>query len=57
MLGFADLLRSVLELSNCQIIISTHDEGVFRILERKLDNKFYSSCFVRLPDDYRVPSE
>lgn len=57
MLGFADLLRSVLELSNCQIIISTHDERVFRILERKLDNKFYSSCFIRLPDDYRVPSK
>ncbi len=53
MLGFADLLRSVLELSNCQIVISTHDERVFRILERKLNSKFYSSCFVRLPDDYR----
>lgn len=56
MLGFADLIRSVLELSNCQIIISTHDERVFRILERKLDRNFYSSCFVRLPDAIKVSS-
>jgi len=48
-LGFADLLRSVLENYNCQIVISTHDEKVFRILERKLNSDYYSSCFINLP--------
>lgn len=35
-LGFADLIRSLLENSKCQIIMSTHDETIFKILQRKL---------------------
>lgn len=53
-LGFADLIRSILELSDCQIVMSTHDEKVFRILERKLNNEYYSSCFIRLPESRAV---
>lgn len=48
-LGFADLIRSLLENSKCQIIMSTHDETIFKILQRKLDNRYYSSCFIELP--------
>ena len=48
-LGFADLIRSLLESSKCQIVMSTHDETVFRILKRKLNREYYSSCFIELP--------
>lgn len=53
-LGFADLIRSILELSDCQIIMSTHDEKIFEILERKLSDEYYSSCFIRLPESKAV---
>lgn len=53
-LGFADLMRSILETSNFQIIISTHDEKVYRILERKLNPKYYKSCFICLPEDKNI---
>lgn len=56
-LGFADLIRSVLEKHDGQIVVSTHDEKVFRILERKLDSKYYSSCFIRLPECEAVTRE
>lgn len=48
-LGFADMIRSILETIDCQIIMSTHDEKIFGILERKLSDQYYSSCFIRLP--------
>ena len=47
-LGFTDLIRSILETNDCQIIMSTHDEKIFRILERKLNSDYYSSCFIQL---------
>lgn len=50
-LGFSDLLRSVMEVHDCQIVLTTHDEKVFQILERKLSNKYYSSKFIKLPED------
>lgn len=56
-LGFADLLRSVLEAYDCQIIIATHDDKVFNILERKLNNEYYNSKFIRLPEDCVVLKE
>ncbi|NBI87671.1 hypothetical protein D3Z47_16270 [Lachnospiraceae bacterium] len=53
-LGFIDLLRSIFETNDCQIIMSTHDEKVFRLLERKLNPGYYSSCFIRLPEDKAI---
>lgn len=47
-LGFADLIRCLLENIKCQIVMSIHDETVFKILKRKLDKKYYSSCFIEL---------
>lgn len=49
-LGFADLMRSLIDNSNWQIVISTHDEKIFRILQRKLSGEYYSSCFLKLPN-------
>lgn len=56
-LGFADLLRSVLEAYDCQIVIATHDDKVFNLLERKLSNEYYKSKFIRLPEDCIVLEE
>lgn len=53
-LGFTDLIRSILETIDCQIIMSTHDEKIFKILERKLNSDYYSSCFIRLPESDAV---
>ena len=50
-LGFSDLLRSVMEVQDCQIILTTHDDKVFQILQRKLSNEYYSSKFIKLPED------
>lgn len=49
-LGFADLIRSILELTDYQIIMSTHDEKVFRILQRKLNQDYYPAKFIRLEE-------
>ncbi|NFN19878.1 hypothetical protein FDB52_16170 [Clostridium botulinum] len=56
-LGFADLLRSVLEAYDCQIVIATHDEKVFNVLQRKLSNEYYNSKFIRLPEDCVILKE
>ena len=53
-LGFTDLIRSILETNDCQIIMYTHDEKIFKILERKLNSDYYSSCFRRLPESDAV---
>ena len=50
-LGFVDLIRSILESTDYQIIMSTHDEKAFRILQRKLSDAYYSSQFIRLGED------
>ena len=52
-LGFADLIRSILESTNYQIIMSTHDEKVFQILQRKLSKDYYSARFIRLEEEDR----
>lgn len=47
-LGFADMIRSIMESMDCQIIMSTHDRKVYNILSRKLDDQYYGSCFIDL---------
>lgn len=56
-LGFADLLRSVLEAYDCQIVIATHDKKVFNVLQRKLNDEYYNSKFIRLPEDCVILKE
>lgn len=45
-LGFADLMRSIIEKSQKQIVITTHDETVYQIFRRKLPPEIYSSRFI-----------
>lgn len=45
-LGFADLIRSILENSEKQIIITTHDETVYQIFRRKIPPEKYKSRFI-----------
>lgn len=52
-LGFADLLRSILEVANKQIIITTHDETVFQIIRRKLPSEYYRTRYIALQEEFR----
>lgn len=52
-LGFADLMRSMLESTNCQIVMSTHDEKILNILQRKLDSEYYRAKFLYLPEEVK----
>ena len=45
-LGFADLIRSILEKSEKQIIITTHDETVYQIFRRKIPPEKYKARFI-----------
>lgn len=47
-LGFSDMIRSIIESMDCQIIMSTHDRKIYNIMRRKLDDQYYSSCFIDL---------
>lgn len=46
-LGFVDLLRTMVSKYGWQIIISTHDEVLFNILNKKISSKFYKSKFIK----------
>ncbi len=48
MLGFADLIRSIIESTDCQIVMTTHDPKVLGIMQRKLDPAYHSSRFIEL---------
>lgn len=45
-LGFVDLLRTIVSKYGWQVIISTHDEVLFNILRKKISSKFYKSKFI-----------
>lgn len=53
-LGFSDMIRSILESVDCQIIMSTHDRKIYNILRRKLDSQYYSSCFINLTENDKI---
>lgn len=53
MLGFSDMIRSIIESTDCQIIMSTHDRKIYNILRRKLDDQYYSSCFIDLVENIK----
>ena len=54
MLGFSDMIRSIIESMDCQIIMSTHDRKIYNILRRKLDDQYYSSCFINLTENDKI---
>lgn len=53
-LGFTDMIRSILEKQDCQIIMSTHDEKVYQIMKRKLDTDYYNTSFIQLENSEKV---
>lgn len=46
-LAFIDLLRTIISTSGWQIIISTHDESLFDLLQNKLSSEYYNSKFIK----------
>lgn len=47
-LAMIDLLRSICLRFNKQLIISTHDENFFRLLQRKIPTEIFGSKFLQL---------
>lgn len=44
--GFVDLLRNILENTDRQIIISTHEERIFGLMKRKMPEENYPTCYI-----------
>lgn len=44
--GFVDLLRNILENTDRQLIISTHEERVFGLIKRKMPEESYSVRYI-----------
>lgn len=47
-LSFIDLVRTITEQLDMQIIMSTHDERFFNLLKRKMPENYYKSKFIEL---------
>ncbi|NIK24979.1 AAA family ATPase [Paenibacillus lupini] len=48
LLSFIDLLRIISTSMDRQVIISTHDERFFKLVNRKIDPKYFKSKFIEL---------
>ncbi|MGV8979901.1 hypothetical protein [Clostridium sp.] len=46
-LAFVDVLRSIVRNGEWQIVISTHDETFFNILQNKISSKYYNSKYIK----------
>ena len=49
--GFADLLRNIIDNTDRQLIISTHEEKVFALLKRKLPDTEYDTKYIEMRDE------
>lgn len=47
-LSFIDLLRSITTKENKQVILSTHNDQLFKLIRKKMDPNFTSSKFIEL---------
>jgi hypothetical protein len=57
-LSFIDLIRTITTDSaiDRQMVISTHDENFFKLLQRKFDTNYYSSKFIKFDSYGKVAS-
>ncbi|MCI8287892.1 MAG: hypothetical protein HFH89_09620 [Lachnospiraceae bacterium] len=49
---FVDLLRNIVENTEKQLIISTHEERVFGLIQRKLPKDEYPVCYIDFRKDF-----
>ncbi|GBG56584.1 hypothetical protein SPFL3102_00396 [Sporomusaceae bacterium FL31] len=47
-LSFIDLLRTITTTLDRQVILSTHNENLYKLIQRKIDPLYYSSKFIEL---------
>lgn len=50
-IGFIDLIRSILDTTDYQIILSTHDYTEYQIVRRKLPKEYYKSKYINIIED------
>ncbi|MDA2036726.1 AAA family ATPase [Bacillus cereus] len=53
-LSFIDLLRIICFTLDKQIVISTHDERFFNLLQKKIDSRYFSAKYLRLTSNGRI---
>ena len=57
MLSFIDVLRTIIEETNWQIIISTHEESFYEIMKVKLNPQNYNSKFLVFKEEGKVEED
>lgn len=50
MISFVDVIRSINEGANFQVVLSTHDESIYKLLKMKLSSDYYKSKFIELTE-------
>ena len=53
-LSFIDVLRTIINKTNWQIIISTHEENFYEIMKVKLSSEYYNSKFFVFESEGRI---
>lgn len=53
-LSFIDVLRSLINEHDKQIVISTHDEKFFRLLQNKLPEKYCNSKYIEFESEGKL---
>lgn len=53
-LSFIDVLRTIINKTNWQIIISTHEENFYEIMKVKLSSEYYNSKFFAFESEGRI---
>ena len=47
-LSFIDLIRNIISVLDIQIVITTHNEDLFNLFQRKIDPKYYNAKYLEL---------
>jgi len=53
-LAFVDLLRNIIKDGKWQIVISTHDESFYNLLQHKISSEYYNSKFITFSSVGRI---
>jgi len=46
-LAFVDLIRTITEKGEWQIILTTHDESLYKLFQNKISSEYYNSRFIK----------
>ena len=56
-LSFIDLLRTITSTLNRQVILSTHSQNLYKLIQKKIDPRYYSSRFIELSSYGKIKND